>query len=352
MGNNVLTNINSILAAMGSKPYKLTSLRLDDLASLTEYSLGIKNLVDNLVRDKSRHGEYFYINTKIRSNNFLYRASSDKNMDYFIFTPGKRISEGTTNVYNLLISDILPSWKGIPKRNSSVICANSYDVAEEYIEYGSRNEGVVYVVIPPNNAIMVVSPNKDIWYAFDRVKTEVGLEGLDSFNDSMLVFLAFFYKFITDDKLLVEITDPSYNTFELLKNILREEFSIINTLKIMFAKRGKPTIMKMFNKIDQILSDTKTRDIILPLYAKYADENPLSNVGDYIIHQKSTKSNVTIVNILDRLFDPEENGFAITRYSIFLNETYPKCEVWTDQPCLFIDSNDSRSLTALKKRFS
>ena len=111
---NVLNRINLILAAMGSKPYSIKKLTLDDLVNSSDYSLGIKNLVENLVEAEEDGITYFYIDKRNRLNNFLYRASSDKNMEAFLFVPGERISQGTSNVYNRLISDILPSWRGIP----------------------------------------------------------------------------------------------------------------------------------------------------------------------------------------------------------------------------------------------
>lgn len=351
MSNTILNNINTILAAMGSKPYSIKKLTLDDLVNSSDYSLGIKNLVENLVEAEEDGITYFYIDKRNRLNNFLYRASSDKNMEAFLFTPGERTSEGTANVYNRLISDILPSWKNIPKRSNSIVCSNNYHTATEYLDYGKRVEGVIYLVIPPNNARIVVSPSGDIWYAFDRIKTEVKIERLDSFNDSMLVFLAFFYEFIVNKNLVDEIVTLTRSTTALLKDIMKNEVENIQKLEDIFAKQDKSAIINIFNMIDQLLSNKKLKYKLLPIYRKYADENPMPNVGNYIINRKVSNPGISILEILDELFDPDDNGFDVLNYSSFLENVWPTCEAWTDQPCIFIDADNYEFLTAIKNRF-
>ncbi len=348
---NVLNRINLILAAMGSKPYSIKKLSLDDLINLSDYSLGIKNLVENLVEAEEDGITYFYIDKRNRLNNFLYRASSDKNMEAFLFTPGERTSEGTANVYNRLISDILPSWKNIPKRSDSVICSNNYYTAEEYLDYGKRIDGVIYLVIPPNNARIVVSPSGDIWYAFDRVSTEIRIEGLDAFNDSMLVFLAFFYEFVVNKNLANKITTVR-NASEILKDITEKEVENVQKLKDIFAKQDKSVIIKLFNTIDKLLSNKELKNKLIPLYRKYADLNPMPEVGYYMINRKVSNPNISILKILDELFNPIDNGFDVLNYSSFLKVIWPTCEVWTDQPCIFIDADNYEFLTAIKNRFS
>jgi len=254
---NVLNRINLILAAMGSKPYSIKKLSLDDLINLSDYSLGIKNLVENLVEAEEDGITYFYIDKRNRLNNFLYRASSDKNMEAFLFTPGERISQGTSNVYNRLISNILPSWRGIPKRNKSIIGTNDHYVASNYQNYGERVGGKIYIVIPPNDAMLAVAAADDLWRSFAYLSSRTGLENMSDVNKSILSFLSFFYNFITDSELLNKTISMSINTDELLKHIETNESLNINKLKDIFAKQSKSVIVSIFNGIDQLLIDKK-----------------------------------------------------------------------------------------------
>ena len=132
----------------------------------------------------------FKLNIKDPPYTLLYRASFDKGINPFLFTPGERIAEGSSNVYTRLISDILPSWRNAPQRNKSVICTNDFSGAEYYIDYSTRRKGTIYVVIPPNDARLVIAPTKDIWSSFKD------LGSLYVVDDSILVFLAFFYYII------------------------------------------------------------------------------------------------------------------------------------------------------------
>ncbi|GEM_PF-2145133 len=349
---NVLNRINLILAAMGSKPYSIKKLSLDDLINLSDYSLGIKNLVENLVEAEEDGITYFYIDKRNRLNNFLYRASSDKNMEAFLFTPGERISQGTSNVYNRLISNILPSWRGIPKRNKSIIGTNDHYVASNYQNYGERVGGKIYIVIPPNDAMLAVAAADDLWRSFAYLSSRTGLENMSDVNKSILSFLSFFYNFITDSELLNKTISMSINTDELLKHIETNESLNINKLKDIFAKQSKSVIVSIFNGIDQLLIDKKFLITILPVYSKYLDDCQYPEIGSYIIKIKVSNNNMTILKILDDLFNPKKNGFKFVIYTTFVSKTYPSCEVWTDRPCIFIDSSDNKFLTQLYYRYS
>lgn len=71
-----------------------------------------------------------------------------------------RKSANTTNEINLL-SGILPSWKGWPIRNQSIICSSKY--------FGADSYGKIFYVIPlENQPIAVLSEAEDFWYIFDN----------------------------------------------------------------------------------------------------------------------------------------------------------------------------------------
>jgi len=240
----------------------------------------------------------------------------------------------------------------MPKRNNSIIFTNGYETAVEYKGYGKRISGVIYSVIPPNDALLAISPDQDIWLGFSYLAAETGLEDLDDFNNSILMFLAFFYKFIRNKDLIDKIEASEYEAFKTLKDILSEEIFIVNKLKNIFTKPGKSLIVNMFNEIDKLLADERARNIILPIYEKYANDNPFPNTGEYIIEQKTLNPNISILSILDKLLDPEENGFALIQYALFLENTFPISEIWTDKPCVFIDINDPNLLAELYMKYN
>lgn len=60
---------------------------------------------------------------------------------------------------------------------------------------------------------------------------------------------------------------------------------------------------------------------------------------------------MTIFKILDDLFDPKKNDFKFVIYTTFISKTYSSCEVWTDRPCIFIDSNNTRFINKLYRNY-
>jgi len=350
---NVLNRINLILAAMGSKPYTIKELSLEDVLHAGNYSIGIKCLIKNL-RKSIELKEPTFMNLLVDvhdiSSGLLYRASSDKGINPFLFTPGERIAEGSSNIYTRLISGVLPSWRNFPKRNKSVICTNSFFVAADYVDYSVREKGVVYVVIPPNDAKLVVSPTKDIWIAFKD------LESLDYVEDCIATFLAFFYHMMKEN--LIDITanppkiiKPSKMKSELLKSD-EKKLIYIDTIKEMFIKQDQSSILNYFSEVDKILSNRKIINTFITIYEDYADDGVLFNFGKYIFKQKMSNNNITILEILDDLFNPDNNDFELTNYSSFARKYYTTREVWTEDPCIFIDFENRKFLTELYEKYT
>ena len=350
---NVLNRINLILAAMGSKPYTIKELSLEDVLHAGNYSIGIKCLIKNLrksVELKEPTSMNLLVDVHDISSGLLYRASSDKGINPFLFTPGERIAEGSSNIYTRLISGVLPSWRNFPKRNKSVICTNSFFVAADYVDYSVREKGVVYVVIPPNDAKLVVSPTKDIWIAFKD------LESLDYVEDCIATFLAFFYHMMKEN--LIDITanppkiiKPSKMKSELLKSD-EKKLIYIDTIKEMFIKQDRSSILNYFSEVDKILSNRKIINTFIPIYEEYANDGVLFNFGKYIFKQKTSNPAISITDILDGLFDPQKNNFDLITYSSYVGKKYQECEVWTESPCIFFSSADNNFMTKLYTRYT
>lgn len=322
---------------------------------MPNYSIGIEILIKNLkpygYAFKSGKPIYFYLDKESAPNNILYRASSNKYDEAFLFSPGERVSQGTANVYNKLISNILPSWKNFPRRNNSIICTNNYSVAEDYTEYSTRRSGIVYIVIPPNNAKLVISPRSDIWYAFSYIKSKTGLVSLRNINDSILKFLAFFDNFINNQDLVNDIYSESYDMTELIQSIRDKELFNINKYENLFTNADGSSIAAIFNRIDKLLSDKKFILNLMPIYKMYFLDEPLAAIGNYILNRKKSNVNSTIINILDNLFNPSSNGFEVVDYSSFSNKEYIDREIWVEEPCIFIEFESKEFLTKLYHKY-
>ncbi len=354
MTSNLLSHINTILEATGTVPYSIDKLTINDVLSMRDYAIGVEHLVNSLTLLSNHPNKIAYLEADSEEyTNILYRASSSKGYNPFLLTPGERVAQGVSNISTRLISDILPSWRNLPKRNRSIICSNNFFVAANYMGYGGREKGVVYVVIPPNDAQLVVSPTKDIWDAFKN------LESLPIVDESIATFLAFFYH-IFDKKLLDTSTTPPSIDTSLLFNREDDKVIYIDIVREMFLKHDVSKLLNFINKVDQLLSINDNGDddddddedefleTLLSIYKKYADDYQLFKLGKYIIDQKMSNRNISIIDILDKLFDPKANGFSIMKYSEFAkNARNKKREVWTDAPCIFIKSTDANFLTEL-----
>jgi len=78
-----------------------------------------------------------------------------------------RTSANTMNFYTEIIDNILPNWKGYPKRSRSFICSSS--------RRGSRAYGSVYQVYPLGDPIIGICPREDFWASFSNRTYSLGL---------------------------------------------------------------------------------------------------------------------------------------------------------------------------------
>ncbi len=348
MTSNLLSHINTILEATGTVPYSIDKLTINDVLSMRDYAIGVEHLVNSLTLLSNHPNKIAYLEADSEEyTNILYRASSSKGYNPFLLTPGERVAQGVSNISTRLISDILPSWRSIPKRNNSIICTNDYYETLEYVSYGLRRKGVVYIVIPPNDARITISPGIDFWYTFKYLSKETGLRSLDLTSNSLQVFFGFFY-YIVDRDLISDVS-PEWPA-ELLKIKKKTQVSSSKYTKMaekLFLSGNKSAILRVFNAVDQALSNKGFRDAAERIYDTYAGTKPQAAMGHYIINKKSTNSSISIIDILDDLYNPEKNGFNSILYSQFVEKNFPNCEMWTDKPCIFVEVGNVKFLTQL-----
>ena len=160
--SNIFNFFDNILLAATSGSNKNTKILIsskEELASIVK-----KDYTDALRFLKTvatnRPGEFesgFFRGAKV------YNAENG-----LLIKPGIRISENASNLYTILMSDILQSWQKYPKRNKSHICTNSSNVASTY--------GTLYMVLPKNNTNIGVCITSDIWYSFNTKYRDVAPE--------------------------------------------------------------------------------------------------------------------------------------------------------------------------------
>lgn len=285
----ILNNINFLLSATFIDKYcNDTALNKNKLALLL-------------------YSDYSSALNQFKNGNMIFRGESMDSplRSFYLRSPGTRISENTPNIYTMLMSEILPSWKDYPKRNKGVICSSCEQTAESFI--GGIN-GSVYYIFPKNGAKIGICSADDLWNSFpylENIFPETDLEG-------------FCYSFIRFLSSILGI-----NNYEI-----RETFDTNNT-------------EESIELLDSATEAMKFDDA-------YSNEKCFSLIRNIFINASDTNTNITMLDILDKYMSPQNNGFQLTTIDNY-NITSNICrEVWTDSECIMIKKNKS-NYTVLNK---
>ena len=195
--------------------------------------------------------------------------------DYLLLTPSKKLSN---SFHNTLISDVLHSWYGYPKINESIILYNRKKYADEYAK-----DFQSHYALPYNNSNIVVCPENDFLWSF-RALDQFGIGKLTSFDFLFIPFCESLFKVLLEN----EVRLFGMNDIDDAKEILVSN----NKLKII-------KLFELFDSYSVLLSENS--DKILSKNDNYLSE--------YLIDKISR--GYTLLNILDKLFDPETNGFIL-----------------------------------------
>lgn len=95
--------------------------------------------VFKILKENCKQALNYYTRNVLNSNEpinykLIWRGDPAIDRDFYLFK-GKNVirsSANTSNHYTVLFSELLPSWKNIPKRNRSLICSTSADDAFAY----------------------------------------------------------------------------------------------------------------------------------------------------------------------------------------------------------------------------
>ncbi len=223
------------------------------------YKTFSKNNKNELIKLLSIGGDYHDAWKNYLDNKGIYRGANNylnKNDIAVEVTPGIRISTSKIpNVYTILLSDILKSWKKFPKRNKSHICSISRMVAGEY--------GTVYYVFPRNDAKIGICPTNDI---FDSFKNELIDISADSAARKIVIIL---------DVILNDKTDiPS---IEMQLNDSLQTIKMFKDFDTAFDK----TTSEQRQKLERKFLLSQNLHPLMSYYTKFVEEEN-SNKSDFL----------------------------------------------------------------------
>ena len=223
---------------------------------------------------------------------FLFRRSADMgNVVYSnpVSAQHERIApySNVGNYHNLILSN-LESWKDYPKRNKS-ICTGNFSRVE--IAYGD----VIYLVIPYDTTKIGISSSMDFWWAFKSLTKHVraGFSNTGLITDWFKNIINVISKETGDT-----ISDVSWDSLKPYLDRKWKEFSKV--------KWSSPGIYKSSGS---------------PKYSYFPEYN----------------KNVTLLDNLQRVLDPNLHGFSIGYMKDIPNIFKDKSvECWSEDDCLMI----------------
>jgi len=206
--------------------------------------------------------------------NYKYMYTNPKNVK------DDRKSLTSINIYNILFRDVLPSWKGWPKRD--IICSTDASSTQHY--------GSPFRVFFKDGIKIGVCPNTDIWSCFRK---------------SGIISL--------------------YSTFEMMfQRLIRASLK-----KDVVCIKNKKEMLKILNDLDNIKRDDNR---YLALSKFFKSRRPEDIWKEWIENR-----DISLKDILNKYLDPKKNGFIIKK----VGDNIPnEREVWSDSECVLI-SRDS-----------
>lgn len=218
----------------------------------------------------------------------FFRAAEDHG-DWYVMRPQYRTSTDTGNEYTFLISELLPSWRGFPKRNCCIIAAGRKSSAEEYLKPGR----ILYCVLPEDGAYIAVAPAEDMWDSFPYLR-RFGITTIHEFNNRLA---------------------------SVLSSICSGEYSY-SKIREMFYSSNAHEILALFDMAERRVKNGG---------AFINSGRSESLLSSFIISGVEQGRAITV--LLDELLSPVNNGFAVSPVAgIGKADT----EIWTDAKCLLI----------------
>jgi hypothetical protein len=239
--------------------------------------------------------------------NKIYRGALAKNFlpdNSVYYGHGEKIQRKSAfadnNLYTILMSEILPSWRSYPKRNNSFICTNSTEKAVDY--------GRVFHHIPLENQKIAICAAPDLWGAFDYMRDKIDVYILNDFNHEI-------YKFFS-----VIIAKGGFSEYIKLTD---EVFD------------SKDSTIRLFNMVENYLNTNKNAEKILKdvpsFYPKVRK----------ILKVIADTPNFSFIDYFDDLMKPTNNDFGLKTFDEYItnHSSDSESELWFSGKCLVVESN-------------
>lgn len=265
------------------QPVRLNEISAYQDVSPSDFNAALDKYEKQIV--ESYHGGLLYRGQRATSNVIL--ADGGKM---------QRKSANTKN-YFTLITEVLPSWEGYPKRAKSFICTNSLNTAHAY-----GRSGGVYIVVPLENQPIGVASEGDIWLSFQKGFERAGFQMIryvSDFNDLLARFAKIFRVQLPEDtseKLIQTLNqiEPKAKTgdhdWEWTETIPDEE--LVDELKVLL-KGFEVNYLKFFNDI----FDPEYNDF------KLIKSNQIKSIGEHHEFWLSGKVLMVEKNLFDAHID-------------------------------------------------
>ena len=281
-----------------------------------------KYLIKELTSGKFKNNlKYVYDTAKSVPNaehpdGLLYRGMSDSfvnvNPITLLHYSTERVSANTSNMYNVLVSKYLPSWKDYPKRNKSFICSTSAERAKSYTE-----DGDPCIIVPTDSARIGICSSYDFWYSFPHMKKSLNVAAMSGFNRMLQTFM-------TNLSRIFGIDVEDVNMYVREEGDISEK-NLLNITK--FLKNITPNELQ--NRKTEY--EAKTSD-------DKAELLPFDNMYKYLINNTDVdqNKNIDLIKILDDLLDPQTNNFTIGNFGDSIK--HENSEVWMEGPAILISN--------------
>lgn len=268
--------------------------------------------------------------------NYIYRGLyGTKYFDFMEITPNKSVRKSAnekTNIYNMLVSDILECWSGYPKRSKSAICTTNSSTARGY--------GNIFVVIPQNHAMFGVCNSDDFWMSFDNTLEDVSIRSMEIFSTLLLQFIIYCGNVLQIPSIKkADMMGMSSSTLKHFLEVISYHLNIHSTINDK----------KSFD-IDLILKyafrTDKTGDFSNAEHDTFMENRNLNKITElfYKYHKGDT---INLLGALETILDPYRNDFKLMDFDTLMlgvnGRKLKDNEVWTNSNALLIneDSIDS-----------
>jgi hypothetical protein len=239
------------------------------------------------------------------------REDMQGDSEFLIYDP-LAASKSFDKKYHVMVMGASSTWDSMPSRRNAVVCNANKDK--------TNDDGVTYVAIPFNNTKLGICPKETLEESFNYVAINLGMK-FEYFNRAFNIVLNIFNNpqgtYEEDTKKLTLTEENWYD--ESYQTLYRAAITADNKLATEEGKQIREEIQyNSFNKE----TESNTISILEYLEAK----------------------GISIVEMLDTLFEPTKNNFKSIPFSEFVVGELKDNELWFNNKCLLVKESSYQKL--------